>query len=370
MAYKYLHPKHRHNVNKILFFGIVWLIFGMLYSLLEKGILGEVTYYPSTGNYYDFSTSFFFTTLSSFIMGLVLGAIEVLFLNNMFSKKSFGQKILFKTFIYLISICLFLLSLVVVTNSHRLNLSFFDAEVIKTVFLFINNFVFLSIVLYIAVIIGITLFISEVSDNIGQGVLKNFFMGKYHTPLIENRIFMFLDMKSSTTIAEKMGHLKYYQFLNDYYADLTKAILETSGEIYQYVGDEVVVSWLADRGITNLSCIDCYFLCKKIINKNSKAYYSKYKVVPDFKVGIHVGSITAGEIGVIKKEIVFTGDILNTTSRIQGECNKYTVDNLISEDLKLLLPSDHHYTIREIGSFKLRGKMNEIKLLTVSENQS
>jgi adenylate cyclase len=255
-------------------------------------------------------------------------------------------------------------------NSYRLNASLFDTEVIQTMFLFFYNFAFWSVVLYIATIIGITLFISEISDNIGQGVLKNFFMGKYHTPLIEDRIFMFLDMKSSTTIAEKLGHLKYYQLLNDYYADLTKAILETSGEIYQYVGDEVVVSWLADRGITNLSCIDCYFLCKKIINKNSKAYYSKYNVVPDFKVGIHVGSITAGEIGVIKKEIVFTGDILNTTSRIQGECNKYTVDNLISEDLKLLLPSDHHYTIREIGSFKLRGKKNEIKLLTVSENQS
>ena len=370
MAYKFLHPKHRHNVNKILFFGIVWLIFGMLYSLLEKGILGEVTHYPSTGNYYDFSTSFFFTTLSSFIMGLVLGAIEVLFLNNMFGKRSFGQKILYKTIIYLISICLFLLSLVVITNSHRLNLPFFDAEVIKTVFLFINNFVFLSIVLYIAVIMGITLFISEISDNIGQGVLKNFFMGKYHTPLIEDRIFMFLDMKSSTTIAEKLGHLKYYQLLNDYYADLTKAILETSGEIYQYVGDEVVVSWLVDRGITNLSCINCYFMCKKIINENSKSYYKKYNVVPDFKVGIHVGSITTGEIGVIKKEIVFTGDILNTTSRIQGECNKYFVDILISEDLKLQLPSDHHYIYREIGSFKLRGKKKEIKLLTVSENQS
>ena len=110
-----------------------------------------------------------------------------------------------------------------------------------------------------ATIIGITLFISEISDNIGQGVLKNFFIGKYHTPLLEERIFMFLDMKSSTTIAEKLGHLKYYQLLNDYYADLTKAVLETSGEIYQYVGDEVVVSWLIDKGLNNSNCLNCFF---------------------------------------------------------------------------------------------------------------
>jgi len=91
-------------------------------------------------------------------------------------------------------------------------------------------------------------------------------------------------------------------------------------------------------------------------------------MVPDFKAGIHVGSITTGELGVIKKEIVFTGDILNTTSRIQGECNKYSVDILISEDLKMQLPSDHRYTLREIGSFILRGKTKEIKILTVYEN--
>lgn len=185
MVYRLLHPKHRHNINKILLFGTFWLIFGMLYSLLEKGILGEATHYPSTGNYYDFNTSFFFTAISSSIMGLVLGAIEVIFLNKMFANRSFGKKIIYKTNIYLISICFFLLSLVIITNSHRLNLPFFHAEVFRTVFLFINNFVFLSILLYITVIIGITLFISEISDNIGQGVLKNFFMGKYHYTLRE-----------------------------------------------------------------------------------------------------------------------------------------------------------------------------------------
>jgi len=243
------------------------LIFGILYTLIEKGILGEATHYPSTGNSYEFSTSFFFTAISSSIMGLVLGAIEVLFLNRMFASISFGRKIFYKTSVYFISICLFLLSLIIIVNSHRLNLPFFHVDVIRSVFLFINNFVFFSILLYIAVIIEIALFISEIGDNIGQGVLKYFFLGKYHTPVIEDRIFMFIDMKSSTTTAERLGHLKYYELLNDYYSDLPKAILETSGEIYQYVGDEVVVSWLVDRGIDGLSCIDCFFMCKKLLTK-------------------------------------------------------------------------------------------------------
>jgi len=365
MTFIFLHPKHRRNVNKIILFGVVWFAFGILYALLEKGILGELNHYPSTGNRYDFNTAFFFTSLGSFIMGLILGTIEVLFLNNMFGKKSFGQKIFYKTIIYLISICFFLLSLVVITNSYRLNVPLFDYEVLKTVLLFFYNFAFWSIVLYIGTIIGITLFISEIGDNIGQEVLKNFFIGKYHTPLVEERIFMFLDMKSSTTIAEKLGHLEYYQLLNDYYADLTKAILETSGEIYQYVGDEVVVSWLIDKGLNNSNCLNCFFLSKEIIKENSRSYFTKYNVVPMFKAGFHLGPITTGEIGVIKKEIVFTGDVLNTTARIQGKCNEHRVDILISEDLKIQLPPDYSYTYREIGSCKLRGKNEEVKLLTV-----
>ena len=74
-----------------------------------------------------------------------------------------------------------------------------------------------------------------------------------------------------------------------------------------------------------------------------------------------------GELEVIKKEIALTGDILNTTSQIQGECNKYSVDILISDELNMQLPSDHHYTFSEIKSFILRGKTREIKLLTVYE---
>jgi len=368
MSFNFLHPKHRRNVNKIILFGIVWFVFGMLYSLLEKGILGELNHYPSTGNHYDFNTSFFFTSIGSLIMGLIMGASEVLYLSSIFGKRSFGQKIVYKTIIYLAAICFFLILLTGIMNSYRLNASLFDTEVIQTGFLFFYNFVFLSIVLYIGTIIGVSLFISEISDNIGQGVLKNFFIGRYHTPLVEERIFMFLDMKSSTTIAEKLGHLKYYQLLNDYYADLTKAILDTSGEIYQYVGDEVVVSWLIDKGLHNSNCLECFFLSKEIFKESSESYFRKYNVVPEFKAGLHLGSITTGEIGVIKKEIIFTGDVLNTTARIQGKCNEHRVDILISEDLKKQLPSDYSYTYREIGSCKLRGKNEEVKLLTVSEN--
>ncbi|MCZ6703278.1 MAG: adenylate/guanylate cyclase domain-containing protein [Ignavibacteria bacterium] len=346
-------------------FGAVWVLFAILYSLLEKGLLGELNYYPSTGNYYDFGSSIFLTTLSSFIMGCLLGTFEVFILSRMFDKKSFGIKIFYKTIIYLSSIVFILISFEFIINSYRLNVSIFNEEVIQIMLLLFFNFAFWSIMLYVAVIIGITLFVSEISDNIGQGVLINFFIGKYHTPLVEERIFMFLDMKSSTTIAEKLGHVKYYQLLNEYYADLTKAILDTSGEIYQYVGDEVVVSWKVKNGLKNANCLECFFQSKNIFEEKSDSYLKGYNVLPEFKAGFHMGSITTGEIGVIKKEIIFTGDVLNTTARIQGKCNDYNVDILLSEALKNKLTETNNYTFKEIGSCELRGKNEAVILFTV-----
>ncbi len=146
---------------------------------------------------------------------------------------------------------------------------------------------------------------------------------------------------------------------------MTKAILDTSGEIYQYVGDEVVVSWKVKNGLKNANCLECFLQSKNIFEENCESYLKRYDVMPEFKAGFHMGSITTGEIGVIKKEIIFTGDVLNTTSRIQGKCNEYDVDILLSEALKNQLTEINNYTFKEIGSCELRGKSEDVILFTV-----
>jgi adenylate cyclase len=265
----------------------------------------------------------------------------------------------------MISICIFLITLTFTFNSSRLGLQFYDPEVIKSVFSFFNNFVFWSIVIYIGAIINITLFISEVSDNLGQGILKNFLVGKYHKPREEERIFMFLDMKSSTTIAEQLGHVDYYKLLNEYYADITEAVVQTSGEIYQYVGDEIVVSWQLKYGLQNNNCLRCFFFIKQIFKTVSEKYIKEFGLVPGFKAGFHCGKVATGEIGVVKKEIIFTGDVLNTTARIQSACNAYGVDILVSDDLISKLKTKDEYILTDIGDCKLKGKDAKVKLQTV-----
>ena len=208
-------------------------------------------------------------------------------------------------------------------------------------------------------------FYTEVSESVSLSVLQNFFTGKYHKPVEEERIFMFLDMKSSTRIAESIGHIRYFEMLKEYYSDLSDSIINYSGEIYQYVGDEIVVSWTLKNGLQNNNCMLCFFDMKAAIKRQTEKYNGKFGLLPEFKAGFHLGKVTTGEIGVIKKEIIFTGDVLNTTARIQGLCNTYQVDILISHILIKKLDLDSKFQIKSLGENELRGRDEKIELFTI-----
>ena len=176
---------------------------------------------------------------------------------------------------------------------------------------------------------------------------------------------MFLDIRSSTTIAEELGHVQYFALLNDFFRDIAEPISNNKGHIYQYVGDEVVVSWTLDDGLTNANCLQCFFDIVDTMNQHGHKYERKYGVRPSFKAGMHYGKVSTGTVGTLKKEIIYTGDVLNTASRIEGLCNKHDVDLLLSKSLVDRLSLNQTFTAKRIGEISLRGKSTEIMLFTV-----
>ena len=200
---------------------------------------------------------------------------------------------------------------------------------------------------------------------IGHGVLLKYFMGRYHTPVEEDRIFMFVDLKSSTTIAEDIGHRKFHSLLNDFFCDITNPIIQNNGEIYKYVGDEVIITWPIKKGLKNSNCIRVFFEMKNNIDKKKKKYLAKYGLLPEFKAGLHCGKVIVGEMGDIKSEIAYLGDVVNTAARIQAECNVHNADFLVSDVLFRQLELPHFFEFKELGSISLKGKHQETKLLKI-----
>ena len=356
--------KTKRIISRIIPFGIIWLFSGLVFLIVEQAAIGTTNHHSASFIEMNLSV-FIFSSLAITIVGLFIGTIELLYLNHIFAKKSFTQKIVYKILLY--TLFLFLITIITypVAASLEMNTSILDNRVWQKLYVYLKSMTHISTDLQLIVALSISLFYTEISDNIGHGILLNFFTGKYHTPTEEIRIFMFSDMKSSTAIAEKLGHIKYFELLREYYADLSDAIIKYSGEIYQYIGDEIVVSWKYKNGIENSNCIKCFYAMKDDLKKQSTKYQNKYGVSPTFKAGFHFGKVTTGEIGILKKEIIFTGDVLNATARIQGLCNQFQVDLLISSDLIDKLPINKNYQFKSIGKKELKGKKENLELYSI-----
>lgn len=216
----------------------------------------------------------------------------------------------------------------------------------------------IGISMAIAVLVAFTItLIMKMSNKLGPGVLVNWMTGKYHDPKEETRLFMFLDIKDSTTLAEQLGNLRFSALVRDFFQDMSVACFETKAEVSHYIGDEAVISWRPDRGKRNANCIRFFFGVQHEIAKRSNYYRKRYGLVPGFKAGLHIGAVVATEVGEAKSEIVFHGDVMNTTARIQGLCGLLDTDFLISEEARTFLESElGGYSTINRGEQILKGK--------------
>ena len=103
-------PLQKRLVVRIVPFSVFFVVAALIYLVLEKGILGDLSYYPSTKNPYDFKNSIWITVISATIFGLVIGSFEVLFFSKFFVSKSFIKKILYKITSYLMIVIFFVLT--------------------------------------------------------------------------------------------------------------------------------------------------------------------------------------------------------------------------------------------------------------------
>jgi adenylate cyclase len=174
---------------------------------------------------------------------------------------------------------------------------------------------------------------------------------------------MFVDLKGSTSIAEKLTNKQFSSLLKDYFYDVSDAIIMFGGEIYQYVGDEVIVMWPVRR--KNVNCIRSFFKMEEIIESKKDRYLSKYGLVPEFKAGMHAGTVIVTTVGKQKKEIVYHGDVLNTTSRIEGKCNELKQKLLISEDMLDYINLEKDFILEKKDEIELRGKSQKLSLYGV-----
>ena len=210
-------------------------------------------------------------------------------------------------------------------------------------------------------------FINQVNRSFGPGLLAAMIMGRYRKPVCEKRVFMFMDLRDSTALAERLGPDKYSAMVRDLFHDTDSVVPRYQAEVFQHVGDEVVLTWNA-RGLTDATdCLLLFFAVRETIRARAKRYIERYGVLPEFKAGLHVGDVVAVEVGDIRREVAYHGDTINTASRIQGLCNEYQRTLLVSRTLLDLCHLENHPDLKaeDIGKLQLKGKQTLVDVIAI-----
>lgn len=343
------------KLQRVLIIGLAMAVIGALQSLYDHVTLTSI-FSAGLSNQYQFHTALLFNIVSGFGGGLV-AAITLNFIDDKYRTKPYyqGLMIIMLTFMAVWAIRNTVEGLLLMEKGGSFHFSFDATDA--------RNIVFWMLIVMLAY------FYLEMNNKFGPGKLQKIFLGKFNTPVEEERIFMFLDLKSSTTIAEELGGVLYHLFLKELFSDVTIPILKNDGEIYQYVGDEIVLSWEMHQPENIAKCIRCFFDIQQLLIRAEAKYQDRFGVVPHFKAGAHYGTVIAGEIGVIKRDITYSGDVLNTTARIQGMCNELGSSFLISKAMfEMDDLSAYEWTFVQKGDIPLKGKKEPMELMSVAQN--
>lgn len=353
---------------QILVITLFWLVCGLLLALYKC-----VTYDIGTRQFiflipWDLSLGSYLliNLLGPLVAGPLGGSFLVFYLNERMRSSSYLSYQLVSTSFFFIFI-LVLNCLVSFIFYYQQDILSSRTPLLQALHLLFDPYAIRNILTWMGIAF-LTLHGLRVTEKYGLATYLSLIMGRFHTPREVNRVFMFLDLSGATSIAEQLGHRRFFALLQEFYADITNPILNCRGQIYQYVGDEVCVSWpIKSKGRGGILILQCFFNIEQAIERLAPKYLERYGLVPEFKAAIHSGSAVVGEMGVVKREIVYSGDILNTTARILEQCRHHRQKLIVSNEvIRICGPAvNDTFDLLPLGNLLLRGKQQYVHLFGV-----
>lgn len=352
------------RLKRVAFTILAWMLAGALIAIYDH--LAYLMFEASLPAY-ALSTALLTNVFGAAVGGGLAVTISVFYLKPRSRARSFPAAVALQTAVYAGLILLNTTALTFLFQAHELQRPLLSPEVRTASVAFLTGAGPLKFALVWVLIGGVTSVVHEVSDYFGPEQFRSYLLGRYHRPRIEGRTFMFLDLRSSTTIAERLGHVRYFELLQDLFADVAEPLVDAGAQVYQYVGDEVVMTWEGDAAFRDDACVGCYFAIADRIRDRAGHYLGRYGVTPSFRAGLHTGPVTTGEVGRLRKEIVHSGDVLNAAARIQGKAKELDAELLVSGDVVERL-SRSRWEVERLGAMELRGRSQTMELWRVSRH--
>ena len=346
-------PIFAYILLQICFWAFLHIFLSLYLYLGFNFITSDIGVHVSLDIFHILGYALFFALFHGVILGVMSYFVDKL----LFIAKSSGRIIVLQI---VVSIVVFVMTFEIArdyTSDRFLPEKTFSEETWKKLFyVLLSQYVFTSLIVAVA---------NQTFRKYGRDVFIPLMMGVYRKPREEQRIFLFMDLKSSTTLAERFGHIRYSSVVQEFMLDVNKCLYQYGANIYQYAGDEVIITWNTSRK-NALRCLKFFFACHDLLKKRSARYFLKYGIVPSFKAGVDCGVVTAVEIGDMKRDIAYHGDTVNTASRIQSLCNVVNKDFLASKCFFELITPAESRSAELVGTYLLKGKEKPVEVYSIT----
>lgn len=224
---------------------------------------------------------------------------------------------------------------------------------------------FWSSFIYSAVLSVVMNLALGVTNIIGPRAFLNFFIGRYHTPVEEKRFVLFVDIAGSTGLAERLGGIAIHRLLDRTFRLLTVAVVDYRGEVLNYVGDEVIVTWPERGGAIDCRPLRCFVAMRDELSRASGQLEREFGAAPRIRGSLHFGPVIVGEIGDVKRAIVFNGDVMNTAARLEELSRNVDGGFLASRAAMERFSSALPFAVRDLGRLPIRGRADGIDVVGI-----
>jgi adenylate cyclase len=205
----------------------------------------------------------------------------------------------------------------------------------------------------------------SISNIIGGRAFMNFITGRYHSPVTENRFVLFVDIAGSTGLAESLGGLAIHRLLDRTFRLLTLSVVDYHGEVLNYVGDEVIVTWPERDGAIDCRPLRCFVAMRDELADAADQLQREFGVSPRIRGSLHFGPVIIGEIGDVKRAIVFNGDVMNTAARLEELSRQVDGGFLASRAAMERFSSTPPFAMRDLGRLPIRGRADGIDVVGI-----
>lgn len=225
----------------------------------------------------------------------------------------------------------------------------------------------IPITLPIVFLISITIMlILRIVSFIGGKNLLHLLTGRYQRPIQENRAFLFIDLKDSTKITEKLGVVRAREFISEFIFDVSKSITDNRGDIYKFMGDGIIAVWRHDNSSSIIDAITAVLEARNSLARRAKQYRERFGYEAEFRAGLHAGVVIASEQGDLRRSIEFNGDHINIAARLEQKAKDHDL-TLVFSDVVAAELSGTNYSPVGFEDEYVKGYSRPLKLFKLSQ---